>query len=100
MQDTTITVIKPRSMDEPKALNEYFMRLHARYRSSAVMTPKEWPMNTPEGRASYWRSESRERFLNGHDLKMVIARAMSRLDAMPKNGEKIDFNELIYGTAM
>lgn len=99
MQNTPITVIEPKAITEPKAVQEYFARLQARYRSNAVHTPQEWPMNTPRGRSAYWNSRSREQFVESHnvdDLKNVLARAMERLSSLP-NGQKVDMNALLYG---
>ena len=97
MNDTTITIIQPNpDITEPVVIVEYFKRLQARYRSEAVTTPTEWPMNTVEGRESYKQSQARERFLVEHSLKDAIARAMAKVESMPQ-GERIDFNALIYG---
>lgn len=96
MQDNTITTIKFKLIEQPKHLDEYFERLRAKYRSQGIHTPKEWPMDTVKGRESYRQSQARERFLVEHSLKDAIARAMAMLETTPI-GQKIDFNELIYG---
>ena len=50
-------------LDEPEVLKEHFRMAQARYRTNAILTPKEWPMNQPEGRKAYYESLKRDALL-------------------------------------
>jgi len=49
--------------DEPEDLKEHFRIPRARYRTNAILTPEEWPINRPEGSRANYESVKEQAFL-------------------------------------